>query len=203
MKHPTEAELLLAFDGELEPREAADVGGHVAICAECRAHVEQLKAISAGIVEYHQALGTKRSPRRVARVLVPAMAIAAVLLVALWIGRPAPNLAPHRVAMSPAKVTNDAAAVLKPSVLSPEVRPASRRHQHRLPIAAEVAQFIELPFSDGSLPLTDAAVVRVEIPVDELRLAGVSVDDRQPGSRVEADLLIGMDGLPRGVRLVQ
>src|SRR5207302_9846004 len=38
-----------------------------------------------------------------------------------------------------------------------------------------LAQFMELPFSDASLPLEDATVVRVQLPASALRQAGVPV----------------------------
>jgi anti-sigma factor RsiW len=199
MRHPTEERLLLAFDGELEADAAAEIAVHIETCALCRAQFERLKQISGAIVEYHHALRNVRSPNRVTRVLVPALAIAALLLIGLWIARPnRTGLPAIQVAARPA-----AAPKIVPPVSKTPVERVARRQRHRPPIAAEVAQFIELPFSDGALPLADAALVRVEIPVEELLLAGLTVGGRQPGSLVAADLLMGMDGLPRGIRLVQ
>lgn len=203
MKHPTEAELLLAFDGELEAREAAEIAVHIETCALCRAQFERLKQISGAIVEYHHALRNVRSPKRVTRVLVPALAIAALLLIGLWMARPnRPGSQTQVAARQAAAHLADATKIVQ-SVSKTSVQRVARRKRHRPPVAVEVAQFIELPFSDGALPLADAAVVRVEIPVEELLLAGLTVDGRQPGSLVAADLLMGMDGLPRGIRLVQ
>ena len=74
-------------------------------------------------------------------------------------------------------------------------RPAPR-------VREELASFISLPFSDTALPLADAPVVRVRIPMEDLRLAGLTVDGDRAGMLVEADLLMGMDGLPRAIRLI-
>lgn len=200
MRHPTEAQLVLALDRELEQPEAAEVDAHLESCAACRGHWEQLKTLSEDIVEYHHALRGNRSVKSMARVLLPALAVAAILLIALLIGRPnRTDPAPRQVAARPAVESQVA-----PVVSQPPVRQVSARaRRRRAPIAAEMARFIELPFSDSVLPLADATIVRVEMPVDELRLAGLTVDGRQPGSLVQADLLMGIDGLPRGIRFVQ
>ncbi len=200
MRHPTEAQLVLALDRELEQQEAAEIAGHIESCAACRGQWERLKRISEEIVEYHHALHGNRSVKSVARVLLPALAVAAMLLVALLIGRPnRTSPAPRQAAARPAVESQ-----ITPIVSQPPVRQVSTRARRRpAPITTEAARFIELPFSDGALPLADATIVRVEMPVDELRLAGLTVDGRQPGSLVQADLLMGMDGLPRGIRFVQ
>ena len=51
-------------------------------------------------------------------------------------------------------------------------------------------------------------VVRVQLPVSSLELMGVPVGavpagDDSPDSNVQADLLLGQDGLARGIRLVE
>ena len=62
--------------------------------------------------------------------------------------------------------------------------------------------FIALPFSDSALPLGDATVVRVQMAVEQLQSTGLPMLDARPGTSVEADVLVGIDGLPRGIRLV-
>ena len=200
MNHPTEAQLVLALDGELEQQEAAEIAAHLEACAECRGQWEQLKTLSEEIVEYHHALRGRRSVKSVARVLLPALAVAALLLIALFVGRPnRTSPVPRQVAARPTVESQ-----MVPAVSRPPVQQVSRRVRRRpAAVATETARFIELPFSDSALPLADATVVRVEMPVEELRLAGLTVDGRQPGSLVQADLLMGIDGLPRGIRFVQ
>jgi len=65
-----------------------------------------------------------------------------------------------------------------------------------------VSDFMPLPGADGLAPLESAMIVRVEMPVSSLRLMGVLINDGQAGGEVQADLLLGQDGLARGVRLV-
>jgi hypothetical protein len=66
-----------------------------------------------------------------------------------------------------------------------------------------MSDIIELPFSDRALPLGDATVVRVELPIEELRLTGLMVDGGHAGTIIQAEVLMGIDGLPRAIRLVQ
>lgn len=67
----------------------------------------------------------------------------------------------------------------------------------------QLAQFTELPFSDTSLPLEEATVVRVQLPAAALRQAGVPVEEDSAGAMLQADVVLGLDGLPRGIRLVK
>jgi hypothetical protein len=63
-------------------------------------------------------------------------------------------------------------------------------------------QFTELPFSNAALPLDQATVVRVTLPAAALRQAGVAVNEDDANAMLQADVVLGMDGLPRGIRLV-
>ncbi|HYL73992.1 MAG TPA: zf-HC2 domain-containing protein [Bryobacteraceae bacterium] len=200
MRHPTEAQLVLALDRELDQHEAAEIAAHLEACGACRGQWEQLKTLSEEIVEYHHGLRGNRSVKSVARVLLPALAIAALLLVALFVRRPnGTSPVPRQVAARPTVESQ-----IVPAVSRPAVQQVGRRARRRpAAVEAEPATFIELPFSDSALPLTDATIVRVAMPVEDLRLAGLTVDGRQPGSMLQADLLVGIDGLPRGIRFVQ
>jgi len=66
--------------------------------------------------------------------------------------------------------------------------------------------------SDGFYPLREAEalpavenamVVRVQLPVSSLQLMGVPVGEERADVSVQAELLLGQDGLARGVRLVE
>src|SRR5947209_6605219 len=65
------------------------------------------------------------------------------------------------------------------------------------------ADFYPLPEADGLPPVETATVVRVQMPLASLQLMGVAVNDAGSGDSVQADILLGQDGLARGVRLVQ
>lgn len=81
-------------------------------------------------------------------------------------------------------------------------RPAERMVAKAAP--AEIATpFFALPFSDASLPLAQAAVIRVELPRSALALTGLPVDEDRRNERVDADLVVGADGLARAIRFVR
>lgn len=64
------------------------------------------------------------------------------------------------------------------------------------------ANFYPLPEAEGLPAAESAVVVQVQLPASSLRLMGVPVDEESDGA-VQAELLLGQDGLARGVRLVQ
>jgi len=63
--------------------------------------------------------------------------------------------------------------------------------------------FYPLPEAEGLPPIETATVIRVQMPVESLQLMGVAVSDAGSAEPVQADILLGQDGLARGVRLVQ
>jgi len=72
------------------------------------------------------------------------------------------------------------------------------------PVAEEESDgFYPLPEAEALPAVENAMVVRVELPVSSLQLMGVPVSEESADSNVEADLLLGQDGLARAVRLVE
>jgi hypothetical protein len=65
------------------------------------------------------------------------------------------------------------------------------------------AGFYPLPDADGLPPVESAMVVRVQLPVASLELIGFPVNQDRDSDPVEAEVLLGQDGLARGVRLVE
>lgn len=65
------------------------------------------------------------------------------------------------------------------------------------------ADFYPLPEADGLPPIENATVVRVQMPLTSLELMGVAVNETGGADPVQADILLGQDGLARAVRLVQ
>jgi len=204
IEHPGDAQLILAMDGELECEEAALVTEHLTGCESCRVRWDQFGGVSRQIVECHKALESARlrAPlpvialrKRIVHGAGFIAAAAALALVTLYLTR----------AEKPAPVTHRAEVHLQPTVAVnklPPVRKRPRRRSARL-VAADMSNIVELPFSDSALPLTDATVVRVELPIEELRLTGLMVDGGRAGTVVQADVLMGIDGLPRAIRLVE
>lgn len=65
------------------------------------------------------------------------------------------------------------------------------------------ASFYPLPEADDLPPLETTLVVRVQLPVSSLQLMGFPLDEDGGAEPVQAEVLLGQDGLARGVRLIQ
>ena len=61
--------------------------------------------------------------------------------------------------------------------------------------------FVELPWSAGLPAFESGEIVRMEVPVASLPAYGIDISSGA-GRPVEADILIGQDGLARAIRLV-
>ena len=62
-------------------------------------------------------------------------------------------------------------------------------------------EFVIVPGAAALPPMESGELVRMEVPVSLLPALGV-VPPANPVARVKADLIVGQDGLPRAVRLV-
>jgi len=79
------------------------------------------------------------------------------------------------------------------------------RAQRETPVNPEPAddEFFALPYYDPAMTASDWQIVRLELTGAELRMVGAPVTEELADRRVRADFLIGRDGTPYGVRLVQ
>jgi hypothetical protein len=66
-----------------------------------------------------------------------------------------------------------------------------------------MADFVPVPFTDGIGPEDPGMVVRVQLTRASLAELGYPVDELYSSDWIRADVLVGQDGWPRGVRLVQ
>jgi hypothetical protein len=123
-------------------------------------------------------------------------AVAAVLAVTLWI-RTEPVVQKPTLARSPAP-----SAVKTSQPPAADLAPASEREAPDR--GADVAiNFYPLPDADELPPLDSATIVRVQLPMASLRLMGLPVSEDRAAEFIQADMLLGQDGLARGVRFVQ
>jgi hypothetical protein len=76
--------------------------------------------------------------------------------------------------------------------------------QPQRPVAEESsADFYPMPDSEALPPVESGFVVRVQMPLASLELIGYPVDQDGAADPVDAEVLLGQDGLARGVRLVE
>jgi len=128
---------------------------------------------------------------------VTAGAIAAGIALFVWM-RPAPSkLTSTPLASAPPQAHTALTTQTAPAREQTAVAPVSQT------AAGEVAEnFYRLPDADILPPLDSATIVRVRLPISSLRLMGVPVNEDGAGESVQADVLLGQDGLARGVRFV-
>ena len=150
--------------------------------------LEGLKALAADgpreapshIEEQLKAEFRRQNRRRNLVTWVPSLSVAAAAGIALllWIRTENPKPAPSAVSVAV--------------------------HAVATPVEEEAdAGFYALPEAEALPAVENAMVVRVQLPVSSLQLMGVPVGEERAGASVQADLLLGQDGLARGVRLVQ
>jgi hypothetical protein len=68
---------------------------------------------------------------------------------------------------------------------------------------AAAGDFVSVPYTEEIGPDDEAMVVRVQMTRESLAQLGFPVDEVHGSDWVRADVLVGQDGWPRGVRIVQ
>ncbi len=67
---------------------------------------------------------------------------------------------------------------------------------------AATSGFVALPYAQSDVPLEEAVIVRVRLQPSALSALGMHVGGSIGAGAVDADLLVGQDGVPRAVRLI-
>jgi hypothetical protein len=146
-----------------------------------------------------------RGARRLRRSVVAAIAFgAAAAAIAVVTRIPQSDGPPDRVAIRSAP---PAIAWVKPPAPSPKTQPGVIAPIHkptRKPPTDQLAttEFVPLPYGDDALIGESSRIVRVEMPRSALRMAGFNVAQERANERVQADVLLGADGLAHAVRFV-
>lgn len=166
---------------------------------------------------------TRRRQKKTAFVF----ALAACLLMSIVLLRHRKPTQPTTIAKTPEQsiqVTTPAPEVATTTTSEPaepakaEVRPATkprlsvRAGKHPKPRIGEVQKqpitvasgdFVALPTFDPAMPVAQSRLVRMELPGPALQLMGYPIDGRLLNRHVLTDVLVGQDGMPYAVRLVQ
>jgi hypothetical protein len=160
-----------------------------------------------------QSFRRHRSARRLRRgMAVGIMAVAAAAAIAVVTRIPQPGGPPERIAyhiappaMDPCGAGTHACRV-ETSGTDPHpgrLGAPTRRSVHRPPTdRLATTEFIPLPYGDDALIGESSRIVRVEMPRSALRMAGFNVAQERANERVQADVLLGADGLAHAVRFV-
>ena len=173
-EHIPESDLLLALDGELGDERMEVVLAHTLECATCEEKWMELAWVS----RQAEAIAVRDARPKAARLAWRPFAVAN-------------TLAAVAVAIT--------CIVLLPSLRhTPHVSPAVRNDVEE-PVPAG---YVSLPFADPALPVDEEDVLPVQLSTEDLELMGIDTGDA-PEDGVKAEVLIGMDGWPRAIRIVE
>jgi len=129
-----------------------------------------------------------------------ASAVAVIALFVVFAGRK-PAVAPaNPVVMSPpaVKVPQVAAPPISQTAVAPLRRPIAVRPRQRQEIVTDF-----FPLMDPAPPFERGQLLRVELPASAMQMVGLPVHEERLADRVQADVLLGEEGLPRAIRFVK
>ncbi|MHB8756028.1 MAG: hypothetical protein ACYC92_13900 [Candidatus Acidiferrales bacterium] len=188
---------------------ALDAAARDAAQLEAPAHFET--ALVSAFREHHRSLERARHRQRRARLRwLEWAALATAATVFLAIG--AWNVLRPRVGGVAKTTSVDALGPQSATVLRTKTKKANGAKPLETEASATrseyarsdfTADFVPVPYSEGFAPGDSAVIVRVEMPRSDLADLGYSVDATRAADLVQVDLLVGEDGWPRAVRLVQ
>ncbi len=198
-EHVSEVDLLLSLDGELPADREEAVRAHTHECAACEEKWATLAQLSQQVAALQPEV-TFRPQETAVGALVSRMNRASAPARSHWTSRSlmfANTLAAVAVAVT--------CLVMWPALRTPK-HPAVHT-----PVAYDLepavpAGYVSLPFADPALPLDDTAVLPVELSAEDLELMGLNSTDAStdtPVDGVRAEILIGIDGWPRAIRIVE
>ena len=205
-EHLTSGLLVKAMDGELTSAETAFVNEHLARCGECQQRYDDFQGTSVAVesglaaMVVDNSLAERESLRRKLEVRQGARQAAQTPERVMWrFGwgmAIAASLALGIVMLPKHKNISDKGRIVEEAVT--------------LASAIEVGgeTFVPLPYSNPDLPVNESRIVEMRVPVSALNDIGIvlePVSNREAGSdrSVLADVLMGTDGQPLGVHILE
>lgn len=194
------------FWNRISRMEASELDDHAAGCAPCAARLERERGLSRGLRLLAAELNSLEAPARVEANLAAAFrlvhGIGATPRNAWW-GKP----------ILPWAAAAVAAAVLAFGFwIAPKRRAEAPAAHHNAPAQVELATLTSQARDDGFIPLPDAPqidpnddvnVIRMELPRSAMLTVGLDVNPDQVSGTVQAEVMLGSDGLARAVRFVE
>jgi predicted anti-sigma-YlaC factor YlaD len=204
MGHLTRETLVRSFDCELSTDERLELEQHLGQCADCLEEFDRISDLSSDIARLVDRTRVVR-PRQAREQLVEKMAASASheqsrglrSRLVLWAAAAAALIA----LVSSAGVYSIARHSRS---LSPKIHADVEQRGTESPVESTDLPFVRLPYSNPALPLESEQIVRVNMRVSDLASTGV-VAMTTPASDawVQADVLLGMDGEPYGIHLLE
>jgi hypothetical protein len=201
---------------------------HAAGCANCAARIAEAAILAEASETARRSLTEQQAPARVETALLAAFrrhhrratwrrtfewtaigAAAAVALVFLWTfagpSKGQPTTSPRRDVSSQSTGPQDAQA--NPSSQPAELVPGADTEEVDAAIGENLAteDFVPLPFAEAIGPQDLGIVVRVQLTRESLAELGYPLAEAPYPNKdlVSADVLVGEDGWPRAVKVVQ
>jgi hypothetical protein len=117
----------------------------------------------------------------------------------------APTPAPQVAAPEPPNVPapSVASSGARPKVRAKEVSKSPGRSVNTPAATVEAGDFVALPSFDPAIPVGESQMVRMDLPGSDLQLMGYPIEGQLLDRRILTDVLVGQDGMPYAVRLVQ
>ena len=191
------------------PQAGSEAEVHAAGCGACAAELAQARRLTSGLRLLRSELSGAGAPASVEANLLAAFR-------ATHAPRPEPRAAWWRLPALQWAAAGLAAAALAAGVWivpakRPAAPPAARRpvvQTQQVELAAMTPQeredgFIPLPNAPQIDPNDDVNVVRMEFPRSAMLAVGLDVNPDQVSDTVEAEVMLGSDGLARAVRFME
>lgn len=134
----------------------------------------------------------RRALRRRRWIAVGALA-ASIAGGTLWLQKPRTLVKPSPVSPQPVAEIPPEERVLLPTLPPMKVRRPEPKET--------VTEFF--PWTDVAPPFERGQLLRVELPASAMRSVGLSVQEEHLGDFVQAEVLVGEEGLPRAIRFVK
>jgi hypothetical protein len=165
---------------------------HAQVCGRCAGRLADERALTNGLRALVASTEEEQAPWTVEATLRRAFA-----------QRPAAPAAPPRpVWRRWAPLGAAAAIVLLVISLGYRFSHSGGSEASREPLVASEAPFYPMLYGDDLSTLESGGVVRVRLPRGALASFGVTISEESRSDRIEADVLLGEDGLARAIRFV-
>jgi anti-sigma factor RsiW len=205
LDHLTNDLLVRAIDDELPESSAALVRSHLSGCAECSRQYQEFLTLSSGLESllFEARAGAAYSEREsLKQRLEPSD------------GEKAASKGPEKVLRRFGWAMAIAATLAIGVTLAPRNRSASKSNavtatsQVSSSFEVDGETFVPLPYSNADLPLSGPQIVQMRVPASSLTSAGIPYGAVQSEASVGdgsvlADVLLGTDGQPLGVHLIE
>ncbi len=174
---------------------------HARECGRCGSRLAEEQTLTSAFTEVAGNFGTEKAPPRVENALLAAFRQTAPAAIVNSRGTASGwNRWAVNAAAASALIATAAGVLWMPS--EPQNDVPAEGIAEAVPAAATVADFLPLLYAEPINPWEHGRVVRVRLPGSALVHFGLPMNMATASQLVDANILLGEDGMARGVRLV-